>query len=194
MQELVIASNNMGKLKEIGDLFAPYGISLLPQASLGISDCSEPHPTFIENALAKARHASAHSGKAALADDSGLCVAALHGAPGVLSARYAGKPQSATRNNQKLLQALQGETHREAYFYCVMVLLRHPQDAQPIIAEGMWAGSIIDAPRGEAGFGYDPIFYDPRLGLSVAEMNADTKNTHSHRAQAVRNLLKKLSQ
>ncbi len=192
MRKIVIASNNPGKLREIGQMLAPLGIEALPQGVFGVPDCPEPHVTFIENCIAKARHAAAHTGLPALADDSGICVQALNGAPGVYSARYAGEPKSDARNNQKLIEALKGETNRRAHYYCVMVYLRYPDDPQPIIAEGVWHGEIIDTPRGSGGFGYDPHFLVPELGRTGAELSAEEKNAISHRGQALRALVEKL--
>jgi XTP/dITP diphosphohydrolase len=190
---LVLASNNAGKLTEFRRLLDPLGIEVLAQAELGISEAEEPHPTFVENALAKARHASALSGLPALADDSGVCVDALHGAPGVQSARFAGEPRSDARNNAKLVAALAGISDRRAHYYCVLVLVREPEDPQPIIAEGAWHGVIVDTPRGTGGFGYDPHFLDPATGMTGAELPLARKNALSHRGQAMRALLAKLA-
>jgi XTP/dITP diphosphohydrolase len=192
MKKLIIASNNQGKLREFQHLLAPLGIEVLTQSELGISEAEEPHCTFIENALAKARHASRASGLPALADDSGICVTALNGAPGVLSARYAGEPKSDFRNNEKLLQALQNEENRHAYYYCVLVLVRHADDPQPLIAEGEWHGEIAQECRGSGGFGYDPLFWLPNLGKMSAELNREEKAQLSHRALALQVLLSKL--
>ena len=192
MQRLVLASNNAKKLKELSALLSPLGIELVPQGSLDIPEAEEPFHTFVENALAKARHAARLSGLPALADDSGLCVRALGGAPGVFSARYAGDPKSDARNNQKLLDDLQGVTDRDAHFVSLLVLVRHADDPQPIIAEGNWHGEILNAPRGEQGFGYDPLFWVPAAGLSAAEMHAEAKNQCSHRALAMQQLLARL--
>jgi len=193
MKKLVIASNNPGKLREFQFLLQPLGIEVLTQAQLGISEAEEPHVTFVENALTKARHVSRLSGLPALADDSGICVTALDGAPGVLSARYAGdNPKSDERNNQKLLQALQGVADRRAHYYCVLVLLHHADDPQPLIAEGEWHGEIAHEERGEGGFGYDPLFWLPELGKMSAELTRDEKHAISHRGKALRVLLEKL--
>jgi XTP/dITP diphosphohydrolase len=192
MKKLVIASNNQGKLREFQHMLAPLGIEVLTQAQLGISEAEEPHCTFVENALAKARHVSRASGLPALADDSGICVDALGGAPGVLSARYAGEPKSDRRNNDKLLQTLQGVTDRRAHYYCVLVLVRHADDPQPIIAEGEWHGEIAQEERGEGGFGYDPMFWLPELGKMSAELSHDEKAQLSHRAKALKILLQRL--
>ncbi len=193
MQKLVIASNNPGKLREFQFLLQPLGIEVLTQAQLGIGEADEPHVTFIENALAKARHVSRLSGLPALADDSGICVEALGGAPGVLSARYAGDdPKSDQRNNEKLLQDMQGVTDRRAHYYCVLVLLHHADDPQPLIAEGEWHGEIALQLGGDGGFGYDPLFWLPALGKTGAQLEREQKNAISHRGKAMRALLEKL--
>ncbi|UJO99246.1 MAG: RdgB/HAM1 family non-canonical purine NTP pyrophosphatase [Nitrosomonas sp.] len=189
LKKLVIASNNQGKLREIGELLAPLAIDVAPQSEFNISEADEPHVTFVENALAKARHASRCSGLPALADDSGICVSALGGAPGVNSARYAGEPKSDERNNQKLVAALQNQTDRRAYYYCVIVLVRYADDPQPIIVDGSWHGEIIDQPRGTSGFGYDPYFFLPAFGKTSAELTAEQKNQISHRGQALAKLV-----
>lgn len=193
MQKLVIASNNPGKLREFQHMLAPLGIEVLTQSQLGISEAEEPHCTFVENALAKARHVSRASGLSALADDSGICVEALGGAPGVQSARYAGdSPKSDRRNNDKLLQDMQGVSNRRAHYYCVLVLVRRADDPQPIIAEGEWWGEIAHEERGDGGFGYDPMFWLPDLGRMSAELTHDEKAQISHRAKALKVLLEKL--
>lgn len=192
MNKLVIASNNAGKLREFQHMLEPLGIEVLTQAELGISEAEEPHCTFIENALAKARHVSRLSGKPALADDSGICVEALGGAPGVLSARYAGEPKSDRRNNDKLLQTLLGVTDRRAHYYCVLVLVLHAEDPQPLIAEGEWHGEIAHEERGDGGFGYDPMFWLPQLGKMSSELSHEEKAKISHRAKALNILLSKL--
>jgi XTP/dITP diphosphohydrolase len=193
MKKLVIASNNPGKLREFEKMLAPLGIEVLTQSQLGISEAEEPHCTFVENALAKARHVSRASGLPALADDSGICVEALGGAPGVQSARYAGdNPKSDRRNNDKLLQDMQGVTDRRAHYYCVLVLVRHADDPQPIIAEGEWWGEIAHEERGDGGFGYDPMFWLPEQGRMSAELTHDEKAQISHRAKALKILLEKL--
>lgn len=194
MKKLVLASNNAKKLKELVALVAPLGIEVIPQGELGVSEAEEPHCTFIENALTKARHAAAATGLPALADDSGLCVAALGGAPGVQSARYAGEPKSDARNNEKLLEALAGQTDRRAHFVSLLVLVRHAEDPQPIIAEGEWHGEILPALQGEGGFGYDPLFLDPASGQTAAELPAEIKNQRSHRGQAMQKLLERLQE
>jgi len=194
MSKLVIASGNAGKLREIARILAPLDIEAVPQSAFNVPDCPEPHVTFVENCLAKARHASAHSGLPALADDSGICVEALGGAPGVYSARYAGEPKSDQRNNEKLIAALANQANRCAHYTCVMVYVRHPDDPEPVIAEGRWHGEIIDIPRGENGFGYDPYFLVPQFGKTGAELDEDTKNAISHRGQALCELVEKLKQ
>lgn len=185
LQRLVIASNNAGKIAEINALLAPLAIEALSQSVFNVTEIDEPHLTFVENALAKARHASRCTKLPALADDSGICVAALNGAPGVHSARYAGEPKSDERNNQKLIGALKNQTNRNAYYYCVIVLVRHADDPQPIIVDGSWQGEIIDQPRGKGGFGYDPYFLLAELGKTSAELSAEQKNSMSHRGQAL---------
>ena len=192
MKRLVLASNNPGKLKEFAQLLAPLDFELLPQSAFGVSEAEEPHPTFIENALAKARHASLATGLPALADDSGLCVESLGGAPGVLSARFGGEPKSYERNNARLINDLADQSDRRAHFFCVLVLLRHAEDPQPLIAEGEWHGEILHQARGSGGFGYDPLFLVPGLGLSSAELSAAQKNTFSHRGQAMAKLVDRL--
>ncbi|WP_338844861.1 RdgB/HAM1 family non-canonical purine NTP pyrophosphatase [Massilia sp. W12] len=191
-QILVLASDNAGKLREFDSLLAPLGFLVKPQKEFAIPAAEEPFGTFLENALAKARHAARLSGHAALADDSGICVPALGGAPGVHSARYAGEPKSDAANNRKLCQALQGHTERRAYYYCVLVFVRHADDPQPLVADGVWHGEIVDIARGEGGFGYDPYFWLPELGCSVAELDAARKNQLSHRGQAMRALAARL--
>lgn len=191
--KLVLASNNQKKLLELSAILAPLGFELIPQGELGVPEAEEPHVTFVENALAKARHAAQCTGLPALADDSGLCVAALGGAPGVYSARYGGEPKSDARNNAKLLADLDGVADRRAHYTAVIVFVRHADDPQPIIAEGEWHGEILEAERGSGGFGYDPLFLVPGLGLTVAEVPADEKNRLSHRGQALQQLLAKLN-
>lgn len=189
---LVLASGNEGKLRELQGLLAPLRIDVLPQAELGIAEAEEPHTTFVENALAKARHASRLSGLPALADDSGVCVAALFGAPGVQSARYAGLPRSDQRNNLKLIADLAGVADRRAHYYCMLVLMRHAGDPEPILAEGRWDGTIIDEARGRKGFGYDPHFLDAESGMTGAELPLAQKNERSHRGNAMRTLIERL--
>jgi XTP/dITP diphosphohydrolase len=193
-KKLVIASSNPGKLREISQILAPLGIEVLPQSAFRVQEADEPHATFIENALAKARHAAAISGLPALADDSGICVDALGGAPGVHSARYAGEPLSDERNNAKLLEALGDRLDREAHYYCVIVLMRNPQDPEPMIAQGVWRGEILRAPRGSGGFGYDPLFLDLQIGQTGAELAPARKNLISHRGKALALLVDSLKQ
>lgn len=192
IETLVLASNNAKKAAELSALLAPLGIEVVAQGLLGIPEAEEPFATFVENALAKARHASAHAGLPAIADDSGLCVAALGGAPGVQSARYAGEPKCDARNNALLLERLTGVTDRRAHFYSAIVLVRHADDPQPLIADGEWHGVILDGPRGEGGFGYDPLFYVPELEQSAGELEPQLKNALSHRGAAMRHLLDRL--
>ena len=190
--KLVVASNNPGKLREFGALLAPLGWETIPQKDLGVPECEEPHGTFVENALAKARHAAALTGLPALADDSGLCAHALGGAPGVYSARFAGEPKSDERNNEKLVAELADKPDRRAHYVCVLVMVERAEDPQPIIAEGEWHGEILREPRGSGGFGYDPLFWLPDLEQSAAEIPAELKNTLSHRGSACRHLLERL--
>ena len=203
MKKLVIASNNPGKVREFQFLLQPINIEVLTQDALGIVEAEEPHNTFVENALAKARHVSRLSGLPAMADDSGICVDALNGAPGVLSARYAGdnpqpdqrkpdQPKSDQRNNQKLLQDMRGVENRRAHYYCVLVLLRHANDPQPLIAEGEWHGEIALQPAGDGGFGYDPLFWLAELSLTSAQLGREQKQVLSHRGKAMRVLLDRL--
>jgi XTP/dITP diphosphohydrolase len=192
ISRLVLASGNPGKLAEFRRLLSPLGIDVIAQSELGIPEAAEPHITFVENALAKARHASALSRLPALADDSGICVRALGGAPGVQSARYAGEPRSDERNNRKLTAALAGVVDRSAHYRCVLALVRHAEDPEPIIAEGTWPGRIVDEPRGTGGFGYDPHFLDVESGETGAEMPLDRKNERSHRGKAMRTLIARL--
>ncbi|MFZ6744136.1 RdgB/HAM1 family non-canonical purine NTP pyrophosphatase [Undibacterium sp. JH2W] len=191
-QKIVLASNNQGKLKEFYQILSPLGIDLRAQSEFEVPEAEEPYPSFVENALTKARHASRLTGLSALADDSGICVNALQGAPGVLSARFAGEPKSDARNNQKLIADLAGVSDKSAYYYCVLVFVRSEFDPQPVIADGVWAGEIIADARGENGFGYDPHFFIPGLNKTVAELAAAEKNQLSHRGQALRALVEKL--
>lgn len=197
MKKLVLASNNAKKLKELDAILAPLGWELIPQGQLGVPECEEPHATFVENALEKARHAARVTGLPALADDSGLCVEALGGAPGVYSARYAqraGREKGDAANNAYLVEQLRGIDDRRAYYCCVLALVRHADDPEPLFAEGRWEGEIVDTPRGEHGFGYDPYFYLPSLGATAAELEPAVKNTHSHRARALKALLARLAE
>jgi len=202
---LVLASNNAKKLLELRALLSALPIELLPQGELGISEAEEPHVTFVENALAKARHAAQASGGAAIADDSGLCVDALGGAPGVISAHYAGvlnmhgdreavrRAQDAA-NNRLLLERLHGVHERRAAFVSTLVALRHADDPQPLVAFGRWPGEILTAAQGDGGFGYDPLMFIPELGATVAQLDAAAKNLHSHRARAAAQMLNLLRQ
>jgi len=192
LSRLVLASGNAGKLREFVALFAPHGFDVRPQSEFAVPEAPEPHPTFLENALAKARHASQHTGLPALADDSGICIPALRGAPGVHSARYAGEPRSDLRNSLRLVEALQGQADRRAEYYCVLVLVRHAEDPRPLVAEGVWRGQLIDAPLGSGGFGYDPWFFLPELGQTAAQLSAEHKNRLSHRAQALNLLIENM--
>ena len=191
-QRLILASNNAGKLKEFAQLLEPIGFDLHPQGEFNVPEAEEPHVTFVENALAKARHAARATGMAALADDSGVCANALGGAPGVYSARYAGEPKSDARNNEKLVADLALQADKSAYYYCVLVYVRHADDPQPVIADGRWNGEIISQPRGANGFGYDPHFLIPSLDKTTAELDPVRKNAMSHRGQALRALVEKL--
>jgi XTP/dITP diphosphohydrolase len=192
VRKLILASGNAGKLREFGQLLAPFDFEVLPQSAFAVPEAPEPHVTFLENAIAKARHAAQLTGLPALADDSGLCVSALGGAPGVYSAHYAGEPRSDARNNARLLADLAGVADRRAHYVAVLVLMRRADDPQPLIAEGEWHGEIIDTPRGAGGFGYDPYFLVPGTGLTVAELPHDEKNRRSHRGQALAQLIARL--
>ena len=191
-QRLILASNNAGKLKEFAELLGPIGFELHPQGEFNVPEAEEPFGTFVENALQKARHAARLTGLPALADDSGVCVNALGGAPGVYSARFAGEPKSDARNNAKLVADLASHADKSAYYYCVLVYVRHADDPQPVIADGVWRGQIIDTPRGANGFGYDPYFLLPDFGRTAAELEPHEKNAVSHRGQALRALVDKL--
>jgi XTP/dITP diphosphohydrolase len=189
---LVLASNNNKKLIELQTLFAPLGFEMLNQGALGIAEAEEPHVTFVENALAKARHAAHHADAAAIADDSGLCVDALGGAPGVLSARYAtlfGEPKSDADNNRVLLDKMREIEDRRARFVSALVAVRSADDPEPLVALGRWHGVIREEPLGDGGFGYDPLMFIPALGQTVAQLSADVKNQHSHRAIASQQML-----
>ena len=189
---LILASNNAGKLKEFAELLAPIGYDVRPQGEFDVPEAEEPFITFVENALTKARHAARLTGLPALADDSGICVNALGGAPGVWSARYAGEPKSDARNNEKLVADLASHADKSAYYYCVLVFVRHAEDPQPVIADGRWNGEVRAAPSGQGGFGYDPHFWLPAQQKTVAELTAEEKNRLSHRGQALRALIEKL--
>jgi XTP/dITP diphosphohydrolase len=188
--KIVLASGNRGKLAEIRDVLSGTGIDLIAQSELGVADAEETAPTFVENALLKARHAASMTGLPALGDDSGICVDALHGGPGLLSARYAGTHGDSAANIAKLLHALDGveDAARGAHFHCSIVLVRSADDPAPLIAEGRWRGRILHAPRGDKGFGYDPIFFDLALGVGAGELDAAVKNRVSHRGQALARL------
>lgn len=197
MQKIVLASNNAGKLAEFQSLFKALEINLIPQGQLGVTEAEEPFGTFVENALAKARHASAATGLPAVADDSGLSVLALGGAPGVYSSRYAAMHQAGSgdaANNALLLQKMAGVTQRKACFVSVLVYVNSPDDPRPLIAEGLWWGEIGQVESGRNGFGYDPLFIVPAFAKSAAELSPDQKNQHSHRAQALALLVRKLQE
>ena len=193
MKKIVIASNSTGKLREFAELLKTFDFLAIPQSELGVSEADEPFATFIENALAKARHASRATGLAALADDSGICVPALGGAPGVYSARFAGEPRSDARNNEKLIAAMHGVKDRRAFYYAALVFVEHADDPHPLIADGAWHGEIVADARGAGGFGYDPHFYLPQYGCTSAELPAEVKIRESHRGIAMRELAKKLT-
>ena len=192
MQGLVLASNSAGKLREFTQLLQPFAIELIAQGQLHIPAAEEPFDQFMDNALTKARHASRLSALPAIADDSGICVDALNGAPGVRSARFAGEHCSDEDNNQKLMSLLQGQENRHAHYACALVLVRHGDDPNPIIVETRWNGLIIDEPRGKYGFGYDPYFYLPEFNMTAAELSPELKNQVSHRGQAFRALMTQL--
>jgi XTP/dITP diphosphohydrolase len=192
VQKLVLASNNAGKVREFQELLAPFHFQVIPQGDLGIPAAEEPHHTFVENALTKARHASAASGLPALADDSGICAHALDGAPGVYSARYAGVDGDSAANNRKLITALQGNTDRGAHYVCALVMVNSANDPEPLIVQTRWYGQITDDAKGTHGFGYDPHFFLPGLGKTAAELESSEKNRISHRGQALRELINQL--
>lgn len=191
--KIVLASGNQGKLREFRQMLEPMGYEIHPQSEFNVTEAEEPFGTFVENALAKARHVSRQTGLPAMADDSGICVDALGGNPGVLSARYAGNPKSDDRNNQKLITDLAGVENRSANYYCVLVYVRSADDPQPIIADGRWSGIVIDEPRGTNGFGYDPYFLIPEFGKTAAELPPEQKNACSHRGKALKALMEKLA-
>ena len=191
-QQIVLASNNPGKLKEFGSLLGAIGLDVRPQGEFNVPEAEEPFATFVENALTKARHAARLTGLPALADDSGVCVNALGGAPGVWSARYAGEPKSDAANNAKLVADLASHADKSAYYYCVLVYVRHADDPQPVIADGSWHGEIQAQASGSGGFGYDAHFWLPALGKTAADLTPAEKNLHSHRGQALRALVEKL--
>ena len=194
MRRVVLASNNPGKARELGQLLAGSGLEVVPQSALGVPEAEETGLTFVENAILKARNACAHTGLPALADDSGLEVDALRGEPGIHSARYAGPGASDADNLRKLLDALDGvpEAGRSARFQCLLVLMRHAADPVPLICQGTWEGRIATAPRGTSGFGYDPVFLVPEKGCTAAELPAEEKNHLSHRGRAIACLLERL--
>lgn len=194
MKNLVLASNNSGKLREFAALLSPFQWDVKPQSFWDIPEADEPHSTFIENALAKARHAVEHTQLPTLADDSGICVPVLAGEPGVHSARFAGLPKSDERNNARLVELLTHECDRRAYYFCVLVLLRHLHDPQPLIAQGIWWGEITLQAKGTGGFGYDPHFFLPELNCTAAQLSAEKKNELSHRGLAMRELLRQLQE
>ncbi|MBS7327318.1 MAG: RdgB/HAM1 family non-canonical purine NTP pyrophosphatase [Oxalobacter sp.] len=191
--KIVLASGNKGKLREFRQMLEPMGYEIHPQSEFSVTEAEEPFGTFVENALAKARHVSRQTGLPAMADDSGICVDALGGQPGVHSARYAGDPKSDDRNNQKLIADLAGVENRAANYYCVLVYVRSADDPQPIIADGRWSGIVIDEPKGENGFGYDPYFLVPEFGKTAAELSPEEKNACSHRGKALKALMEKLA-
>ena len=190
--KIVLASNNAGKLREFSRLLEPLNCEIVAQGTLGVTSCEEPFHTFVENALTKARNASRQTGLAAIADDSGICVDALGGAPGVFSARFAGEPSDDAKNNALLVQKLQNEANRRAHYMCVLVAVRHAEDPEPLIAIGRWFGEVIDTPLGEGGFGYDPYFYLPEQHCTAAQLSAQDKNAISHRGQAMKKLLEQI--
>ncbi len=192
LQKIVLASGNRGKLKELREMLSPLGWDICPQSDFNVTDAPEPYVTFLENALNKARHASKMTGLPALADDSGICVDSLGGAPGVFSARYAGEHGSDLLNNKKLIAELTPFQNKSANYYCVLVYVRHPNDPQPVIADASWHGVIVSDPKGENGFGYDPHFWLPELGKTAAELSPEEKNRISHRGKALRILIEKL--
>jgi len=192
MQKIILSTNNGKKLAEIESLLSDLSVETVPQATLKIGVAEEPFDTFIENALAKARFASNAANLPAIADDSGICVDALNGMPGILSARFSGELTDDKRNNKKLLELLKDEKNRKAHYYCALVFIRSPKDPQPIIAEGIWQGEILLGPQGKNGFGYDPIFLDYKTDLSAAELTPELKNRISHRGQALQKLKQKL--
>ena len=196
MKKILLASNNSGKVREIREILADHDLSVIPQIELGISEAEETGLSFVENAILKARHAAAHSGLPSIADDSGLEVDFLGGAPGIYSARFAGSGATDAENNALLLERLAGVpvAHRTAKFRCVMVFMRHATDPSPVIAEGVWPGLILEQPRGAAGFGYDPLFYLPGTGCTSAELEPSEKNRLSHRGMALRLLADAISQ
>ena len=193
-KQIVLASSNAGKLREFQAFFKPYQIEVISQKELGVSECAEPYFTFLENALEKARHASRETGLPALADDSGICATALNGAPGVHSARFAGGEKSEKANNQKLVQELANHNNKEVWYACTLVLVRSFEDPLPIVADGIWQGLMVDTPKGENGFGYDPHFFLPQYQQTAAELTPTIKNRISHRGKALTTLMHKLDE
>ncbi len=190
--KIVLASNNKGKLREFNRLLDPLNVDVHPQGEFNVASAPEPYGTFLENCLTKARHAARETGLPAIADDSGICVDALGGLPGVLSARFAGEPSDDAKNNALLIEKLKGQTNRAAHYTCVLVAVRHPEDPEPIIAEGRWYGEVIDEPKGDGGFGYDPYFYLPNEGKTAAELTTEAKNAISHRGLAMVKLIEEM--
>ncbi len=193
MKKLVLASNNAGKLREFQALLTPLHFEVIPQGQLGIPSCEEPFQTFVENALAKARHACAASGLPALADDSGICVQALGNRPGVLSARFAGELANDEANNQKLIASLQGISNKAAHYVCALVMVNSADDPEPLIVQTRWNGVIVDQAQGSNGFGYDPYFFLPEMQMTAAQLDPAQKNAISHRGQALRELIAQLN-
>lgn len=193
IKRIVLASSNLGKVHECVAILERCGVEVVPQKKLGVDAAPEPHATFIENALAKAKHAATATDLPALADDSGLCVDALNGAPGIWSARFAGEPADDQRNNAELLRRLTGVTNRQAHYTCVLVVMRAADDPEPVVVDARWYGEIAHAPRGHGGFGYDPLFYVPELGMTAAELDPAHKNRISHRGLAMMELAVKLA-
>ena len=192
MKKIVLASNSQGKIREFNDIFAPIGVEVIPQSQFNIPEIDEPYFTFLENALHKARHCSKYTTLTVLADDSGVCANALNGRPGVFSARFAGEPRSSLNNSLKLVKELAPHQDKSAYYYCMLILIRQTNDPQPIIADGILNGIIADNPRGNNGFGYDAHMFLPQYNKTVAELNSDDKNSISHRALAIKELIKKI--
>jgi len=192
MQKLVLASNNVGKVKEFQALLAPLNFQVVPQGELGIPAADEPHFTFLENALAKARHASTESGLPALADDSGICAHALNGQPGVLSARFAGEQGDDAANNQKLIRELKDQMDRSAHYVCALVFVHSAKDPEPLVVQTRWYGQIVEQAVGKNGFGYDPHFFLPEQQCTAAQLDPVHKNLISHRGQALRELIAQL--
>ena len=189
LMKIVFASSNKGKLKEAKSLLGNFGVELVSQSELGILPCDEPHITFVENSLEKARHAAKLSGLPALAEDSGICVPELDGRPGIKSARYSGDQATDEGNVKLLLRTMAATSNRSAFYHCSLALMRHSTDPSPLISEGRWHGQVLYEPRGDGGFGYDPIFFDPQMNLTGAEMTLEQKNSVSHRGHALRTMM-----